>query len=445
MHDDLRQAIDDLFPSLRARLEDLIHIPSVSADGYDPAEVRRSAEATAHMLRGGGVQDVRLLEIDGAHPAVYGEIRGPEGSSTVLLYAHHDVQPPGPSGEWTHAPFEPVEVDGRLFGRGSSDDKCGILVHLGAIEAHGSRPPVGVKFFIEGEEEIGSDHLEQFIARYGDLLACDVIVIADLANVETGTPSLTVSLRGLVDCEVEVRTLEHAVHSGLAGGSVPDALTALSRLISTLHDDEGNVAVEGLRQGHSDQVMPAEFWRDSFGVRPGVDLIGNDTIESRIWAKPSISVLAIDAPPVAEAINQLVPVARAKISMRLPPGQDAEQAMDALVAHAEGNAPWGVEVTVTKGAVGEAFRLDTSGTAYDAFREAFAEAWGVETVEIGQGGSIPFVSAFSNQFPEAQILLTGVGDHMSHAHAPDESLDLDELRNGILAEAIALRLLGAGG
>jgi acetylornithine deacetylase/succinyl-diaminopimelate desuccinylase-like protein len=442
MHEDLAQAIDDLFPSLRERLEELIHIPSVSAAGYEPAEVRRSAEATAHLLRGVGMHDVRLLEMEGAHPAVYGEIAGPPGSPTVLLYAHHDVQPPGPHEEWTTPAFEPVERNGRLFGRGSSDDKAGIVVHLGAIQAHAGNLPVGVKVFVEGEEEIGSHHLEQFIAEYHELLASDVIVIADSGNIETGRPSLTTSLRGLVDCEVEVRTLGHAVHSGMAGGAVPDALTSLTRLLASLHDDDGRVAVPGLVRRDSDPLMPEEWWRDAIGVSDGVELLGEGSIESRLWMQPSISVLALDAPRVSEAINQLVPVARAKVSMRLAPGQDPAAAMEALVTHLESSAPWGAQVTVSNGAAGEPFELDTTGPAYEAFREAFSVAWGTDTIDIGVGGSIPFVSAFSSQYPDAAILLTGVADHRSNAHAPDESLDLEELRKGALAEAIALRLLG---
>ncbi len=441
MHEDLSQTVDELFPSLRSRLEALVHIPSVSAPGYDAGEVRRSAEASAHLLRQVGMSEVRLLELNDAHPAVYGEIPGPPGTATVLLYAHHDVQPPGPDDEWTSPAFEPVERDGRLYGRGSSDDKAGIVVHLGAIEAHAGSVPVGVKVFIEGEEEIGSDHLEGFIEEYRDLLAADVIVIADSGNLETGRPSLTTSLRGLVDCEVEVRTLKHAVHSGMGGGAIPDALTALARLLATLHDEAGNVAVAGLVHRDLAPRLPEEWYREVNGVVDGVDLIGEGSIEARLWTRPAISVLAIDAPPVSEAINQLVPVARAKVSMRLAPGQDPAAAMDAFVDHLESNAPWGAQVTVTRGAIGEAFQLESTGPAYEAFREAFTQAWGEETIDIGVGGSIPFVSAFSNQYPDAAIVLTGVGDHRSQPHAPDESLDLDELRKGVLAEAIALRLL----
>ena len=441
MHEDLAAAVDDLFPSVRADLEALVHIPSVSAPGYDSAQVRRSAEATADLMRRAGLDNVQLLEHEGAHPAVFGEIEGPGGAPTVLLYAHHDVQPPGPAGEWSAAPFEPVELDGRLFGRGSSDDKAGIVVHLGAIQAIGHNPPVGIKMLIEGEEEIGSHHLDQFLETYEELLASDIIVIADTENIETGRPSLTTSLRGLVDCEVELRTLGGAVHSGTAGGAAPDALISLSRLLASLHDDLGSVAVEGLVHREADELMPDAWWRSSVGIHDDVQFNVGRTVESRVWMQPSISVLAIDAPRVAEAINQLVPVARAKVSLRIPPGEDPNRAMAALVAHLETNAPWGAQVTVTPGTTGEAFELDTSGPAFDAFRDAFSVAWGADTAFIGCGGSIPFVAAFAGRFPEASIILTGVADHRSNTHAPDESVDLDDLRKATLAEAVALRLL----
>jgi len=443
MHHDLATAIDHHFPAMRAALEELVRIPSVSAPGYDPGEVRRSARATAELLRRAGMHRVRLLELPDAHPAVFGEIEGPPGAPTVLLYAHHDVQPPGPSGDWTTADaFEPVEHEGRLYGRGTSDDKAGIVAHLGTLLAHEGAPPVGVKIIVEGEEEIGSTHLEDFLVEYHDLLAADVIVIADSVNWRSGLPSLTTSLRGLVDCVVEVRTLDHAVHSGIYGGAVPDAVTSLARLLATLHDDRGNAAVAGLTAADADPLDLTEAsLRREAGVVDGVHLVGEGSLTARMWMRPAISVVAIDAPPVAEAINQLVPVARAKISLRIAPGDDPSAAMDALVAHLEANAPWGALVAVARGAMGEAFALDASGPVYDAFRAAFRTAWGVEPVDIGVGGSIPFVAAFSDQYPAATILLTGVADDESRIHGPNESQDLDDLRRGALAQAIALRLI----
>ena len=442
MHDDLRSKVDDLFPSLQNTLEQLVRIPSISAPGFDPSEVRRSADVVASLLSEAGFPDVRLLEVEGAHPAVFAEIPAPSGAPTVLLYAHHDVQPVGDLNDWDRDPFEPIELDGRLLGRGSSDDKAGIVVHLGAVMAHGSRPPVGVKVIVEGEEEVGSTHLGEFLAEYRELLAADVIVIADSGNWRIGQPALTTSLRGLVDCTVEVRTLRFAIHSGQFGGVIPDALTVLSRLLATLHDADGNVAIPGLVAGASDDLDLTEAeLREQADTVAGLELIGSGSLTSRMWTQPAIAVLALDAPPVSDAVNALVPVARAKVSLRIAPGDSPERAMSALVAHLEQHVEWGAEVTVTPGATGDAFALETTGRVTDAFRAAFQEAWGREPVDMGVGGSIPFVAAFSEAYPEATILLTGVADPTSRAHGPNESVELDDLRKGTLAEAVALRLL----
>lgn len=443
MHDDLRSAVRSDFPRLQSVLADLVRIPSVSASGYDPAEVRRSAEKVASLLRAEGVDDVQLLDMEGAHPAVFGQIPAPEGAPTVLLYAHHDVQPPGPAAEWDTGPFEPFEEEGRLFGRGASDDKSGILMHLGALRALGPDLPVGVKLFIEGEEEIGSAHLPDFLDRYADLLAADVIVIADAGNWRVGIPALTTSLRGLAAVEVEVRTLEAAQHSGLFGGLYPDALTVLSRLLATLHNPDGSVAIEGLV---SEEVEGLDFSEEEAavlaGAIDGLQTLGSGSIVSRLWTRPAISVLAIDAPPLSEAINQLVPVARAKVSMRIAPSQDPRAALTALREHLLSNVPWGAAIEVREIESGSGFALATQGAACDAWREGMREAWSRQPVEMGVGGSIPFVAAFSEQMPDATILLTGAGDPTSSVHAPNESQDLDDLEKSVLAEAIALRTLG---
>jgi acetylornithine deacetylase/succinyl-diaminopimelate desuccinylase-like protein len=442
MNTDLAAAVDADFALTRSQLEELVRIPSISAPGFDPNNVRRSAEASAAIFEDSGLDGVRLLEVEGAHPAVYAELPALPGTPTVLLYAHHDVQPTGPEAEWDNPPFEPVERDGRLLGRGTSDDKCGIVLHAAAIRALDGSPPVGVKVLIEGEEEIGSAHLAEFLAQYTDLLAADAIVIADSGNWRVGTPALTTSLRGLVDCVVEVRTLQHAIHSGSFGGAFPDALTALVRVLATLHDEHGEVAVPGLVSGDCEplDLTEDELRRQAEPV-PGLELIGSGTLTSRLWRKPAISVLAVDAPPLAEAINQLVPVARAKVSMRIAPGNDPASAMAALAAHLEAAAPWGSQVTVTPGASGEAFDLGTGSATFATFQRALTTAFGVDTVAVGQGGSIPFVAAFEEQYPEAAILLTGVADPTSRFHGPNESLSLDDLRSGILAEVLALQML----
>jgi acetylornithine deacetylase/succinyl-diaminopimelate desuccinylase-like protein len=436
---DIRERVAADIPWIRSQLERLIRIPSVSADGFDPAHVRSSANATAEILSEAGLGDVRLLEIDGAHPAVFGELPGPPGSPTVLLYAHHDVQPPGDESLWISPPFEPTERGGRLYGRGASDDKGGIAVHAAAIRAHEGSPPVGVKVVVEGEEEASSEHLPEFLTAYGRDLAADVLVLADSSNWRIGVPALTTSIRGVLDCVVEVRTLDHAVHSGVFGGATPDALMALSRLLATLHDDRGAVAIPGLEGSVPAEVdLPEETYRADAGVLEGVQLVGEGSITERLWARPAVSILGIDAPTVHDASNQLVAMARAKVSLRVPPGVQAQKARDALVAHLESNAPWGARVAVTPGSMGEPFIVDADGPLFDAVRRAFRDAWDHDPVDIGMGGSIPLVKAFADAYPEATILLTGIEDPDGRAHGENESLHLGEFERACVAEALLL-------
>lgn len=443
MHEDLAAAVDADFERVRRELESLVRIPSVSATDFDPSTVRRSAEAVAELLTESGLSNVELLEIEGAHPAVYGESAGPAGAPTVLLYAHHDVQPPGPAEEWRSDPFEPEERSGRLYGRGAADDKAGVVIHAAAVRAHQENLPVSVKVFIEGEEEVGSTNVEAFLDEYADRLAADVVVIADSGNWREGLPSLTTSLRGLVDVVVEVRTLETAVHSGQFGGPVPDAITVLSRIIASLHDDEGNVAIEGLVSEDADDLgLTDEEFRGQVGLVDGVELIGSGSLTARRWRKPAVSVLAIDAPSVSQAINQIVPTASAKISMRIAPGQLPEDAMAALVDHLESAVPWGAQVTITEGASGEPFEANTGDRVAKIFAEALTAGYDNDIAEIGVGGSIPIVSAFQAVHPGASIVLYGVADPSSRTHGPNESVSLRDLRNGAVSEAIVLRLLG---
>jgi cysteinylglycine-S-conjugate dipeptidase len=440
--EELRAAVQEGSAMVRRDLERLIRIPSVSFPGFDQAEVRRSAEATAEILAASGAQGVRLMEVDEAHPAVLGECLGTGEGPTVLLYAHHDVQPPGNEADWESPPFEPTERDGRLFGRGSCDDKAGIALHQSTLLAFEGRPPVDVKVFIEGEEEQGSPHLEPFLEKHGEDLRADVIVLADATNWRVGVPGLTTKLRGLVDCVVEVRTLEHAVHSGMYGGPIPDALTALSRILATLHDDQGNVAIEGLASSsHHPLDLTEEEYRTQAGAVEGVETIGEGELTERLWTRPALAVLGIDAPRVHEAANILVPVARAKVSLRLPPGQEPGPAMDALVRHLESNTPWGVKVTVTPGASAWPYEVRADGPVFEAARSAFREAWGTHSVDIGAGGTIPFVKAFADAFPGSSILLTGVEDPDGRAHGANESLLLEDFAKTCLAEVFLLRNL----
>jgi acetylornithine deacetylase/succinyl-diaminopimelate desuccinylase-like protein len=446
MGDELRNSLRQVLPGVRADLAALIRIPSVSADPAAAAEVRRSAEATAALFRDVGAPEVQILdEIEGGKPAVLAHYPAPPGKPTVLLYAHHDVQPTGEAAGWTSPPFEPAERDGRLFGRGSADDKAGIAAHLAALRAFEGRPPVGVTVFVEGEEEIGSPTLGAFIERYRDELAADVIVLADGANFAVGTPALTTVLRGMVECVVEVRALEHGVHSGLYGGAVPDALTALCRLLATLHDDKGDVAVDGLVTAEPPELeYPERRFRAEAAMLDGVQLIGTGTVAERIWAKPSASVLALDTTRVADASNTLIPVAGAKVGMRIPPGEDPARALESLVRHLHANAPWGVQVDVRDGETARPVSIDADGPAFDAARSAFHEAYGNESVDIGIGGTIPFIAEFADAFPDAAILVTSAGgDPDSRAHGPDESLDLGDFENACLAEILLLDRLAA--
>ncbi len=440
---DLRGAVTAQLPRVRRDLEALVRIQSVSADPSRFGEVRRSAEFTAGLFRDEGF-DVQTITAEGGLPAIVARKPGPAGSPTVLLYAHHDVQPEGDHAAWESEPFEPIERAGRLFGRGAADDKAGIAAHLAAVRAHGDDLPVGVTVFVEGEEEVGSPTLDVLLAEKHELLKSDVIVIADSTNWALGQPALTTSLRGLVDCVVEVRTLQHGVHSGMWGGVVPDALTALVRLLATLHDDEGNVAVEGLAAGHANSLdYPESSLRHDSGVLDGVDLMGSGSVVDRLWTKPAIAVIGLDATRVADASNTLIPAARAKISVRLAPGDEGGSALKRLREHLVSHAPWGASVSIEDGEIGQPFAIDARGPAYDAAREAFREAWdGTAPVDIGVGGSIPFIAAFAERFPEAAILVTGVEDPDTRAHGANEGLHLAEFQRVCLAEALLLAKLG---
>jgi acetylornithine deacetylase/succinyl-diaminopimelate desuccinylase-like protein len=441
--DAIRVAVQDVMPSVRADLEDLVRIPSVSADPARKDDVRRSAEATAELFRAEGFDDVQILSAGEGAPAVVARKPAPAGAPTVLLYAHHDVQPVGDPADWDSEPFEPTERGDRLYGRGAADDKAGIAAHLAAIRAHGDELPVGITLLVEGEEEVGSPTLEAFLEQHRSLLAADVIVIADSGNWDIGEPALTTSLRGLVDCFVEVRTLDHGVHSGMWGGVVPDAVTAMVRLLATLHDDEGNVAVDGLHSGPAADVdYPVERVRAESGISDGVGLIGSGSVVERLWTKPAISIIGLDATRTADASNTLIPAVKAKLSVRLAPGDSAEHAMDRLREHLEKHVPWGAQLRFTPGELGEPTRIDATGPAYDAARAAFRDAWdGVEPVDMGIGGSIPFIAAFHEAFPEAAVLVTGVEDPDTRAHGANEGLHLAEFERVCLAEALLLHNL----
>jgi acetylornithine deacetylase/succinyl-diaminopimelate desuccinylase-like protein len=439
---DLVQRVRDVLPDVRRDLEDLVRIASVWSDPNRRDDVHRSAQKVADLLRAAGFAQIDIVSADGA-PAVIAHHPAPPGAPTVLLYAHHDVQPEGDPAQWDSPPFEPTERDGRLYGRGTADDKAGIATHLAAFRAHDGKPPVGVTVFIEGEEECGSPSLSRLLAAHHHKLSADVIVIADSDNWTTDVPALTVSLRGLVDCTVEVATLDHGLHSGLWGGVVPDALTVLVRLLASLHDDDGNVAVAGLHEGTAAPVDRGSQWvRAESGLLDGVEEIGTGTVAQRLWAKPAVTVIGIDTTHIDKASNTLIPRARAKVSLRVAPGGDAPEHLHALRDHLEQHAPWGAHVTVTPGDVGQPYAIDATGEVYDAARAAFRQGWGAEPIDMGMGGSIPFIAEFAAAFPEATILVTGVEDPGTQAHSVNESLHLGVLERAAITEALLLEKLG---
>jgi acetylornithine deacetylase/succinyl-diaminopimelate desuccinylase-like protein len=444
--DDLRARVAAGMPQTIADLRRLVGIPSKGYPGDDPAHVRASAEATRDILVAAGATNARLLELDGGHPAVFGQIDGPEGAPTVLLYAHHDVQPEGPIEQWSSPPFDPEIREGRLYGRGSADDKSGVAIHAAALRALGDDVPVTVKLLVEGEEECSTEHLPELVQGNADLIRADVAVIGDSGNYRTGVPTITTSIRGVTDCVVRVRVLDQAQHSGSFGGPIPDAITALARIIAQLHDDDGSVAIPGLRRFPWEGTdYPEEDLREEAGTVDGLQMIGKGSIADRVWAGPAVAVLGVDAPAIHGSSNQVVPVARARVSLRLAPGDDAVAATHLLHAFLRDAAPWGVEVTIEDGSfdAGQGYMVDTSAPALLAARSALHDAYGVDVLETGSGGSIPLVPMLAETFPGIAVLMWGAMDERSNIHSVNESVDLGELEHMALAEALFLRKLGA--
>ncbi|GAB3649523.1 M20/M25/M40 family metallo-hydrolase [Glycomyces tarimensis] len=422
-----------------------MRIPAVAFDGFDHEPVRRGADEVQRLLTEAGAREVRQLRHGRGQPSVFAHFPAPAGQPTVLLYAHQDVQPTGDLSLWDQDdPFEPVERGGRLYARGVADDKAGVMAHIAALRAYGGKPPVGVKLLIEGEEEFGSPTLEALLREHQRELAADVVVIADSTNWRTDVPALTTSLRGVINVYVETAVLTGAVHSGIYGGAVPDALTALCRLVATLHDANGDVAVDGLvTAAPIDLDYEEAKLREETGMLPGAEFLGSGSLTSRMWTKPTATVLGIDAPGAAEAANALQPTARAKVSFRLAPGDTGANAIKAVTEHFEAHVPWGAEVRVVpEDGVGDPCVIDSTGPAFDAARAAFTEAWdGTAPVEIGIGGSIPMIATFQELFPDAAILVTGVEDQLSNPHGPNESLDLQMFERVCVAETLLLEKL----
>ncbi|MGZ5345886.1 MAG: M20/M25/M40 family metallo-hydrolase [Actinomycetota bacterium] len=437
--DDMARTIDEL--------SRLVAIPSIGYPGYDPGHVRASAELTRDILAAAGATGARLIELGDGHPAVFAEILGPEGAPTILLYAHHDVQPEGDPAAWTTGPFAPEIRDGRLYGRGAADDKAGIAVHaaaLRALDVHEGAPlPVTVKIVVEGEEECSTEHLPDLVRGQGDLLKADVAIVADGGNYRTGVPTIGTSVRGVTDCRVTVSVLPIAQHSGANGGPIPDAITALARMIATLHDDDGNVAIRGLHSFEwTGMQVPEDEFREESRVFDSVRMIGSGSLADRLLSKPAVNVLGFDAPPVAGSSNQIVPTASARVSLRLAPGDDPVAGRDVLVAHLREAAPWGVRVEIEADEAGQGYLVDTTTDAFAACRNALAQAFEADVVEIGSGGSIPLVPMLAETFPGMAVLIIGAGDERSNYHSIDESVDLGDLERLALAEALLIRNLG---
>ncbi|MFG1922503.1 dipeptidase [Cryptosporangium sp. NPDC048952] len=441
--EEIAAAVDAVVPGALADLQRLVRIPSIWADPTRADDTEASAALVAELAEALNPESVRILRAPGGAPAVVAQWPAPEGQPTILLYAHHDVQPTGGDELWTSPPFEPTERNGRLYGRGAADDKAGVLTHLAVLRAYDGRPPIGVTLFIEGEEESGSPTLPALLRENHELLTADVMVIADAGNPSVDVPALTTSLRGLVDLVVEVSVLEHPVHSGVYGGPIGDALTALVHTLASLHDEKGEIAVAGLRRNTGTDAasmdVPEEQFRAETGLLDGVELIGSGTLAERTTQAAAISVLGIDAPTVASSSNVLLPRARAVVSVRLAPGEDPVAARELVAEHLRAHVPWGSHVDVKQHmGVAEPFQLDTTGSAYDAARSAYGEAYGNAVVEMGIGGSIPFIAEFARTFPGAAVLVTGVGDPASRWHGIDESVSLAMFGTGARAEAFLL-------
>ncbi|WP_235834833.1 M20/M25/M40 family metallo-hydrolase [Actinomadura logoneensis] len=430
-----------LTPDLVAELERLAGIPSIAFPGHPPDEVLRAHDHVVRMLAEAGVRDVGAIRLPDTPPVITGSVPAPEGAPTVLLYAHYDVQPPGDEALWRSPPFTPTryEEDGAeaIRARGIADDKANLIAHLGAIRAWDGRPPVGVRIVFEGAEEWGSP-LDEYPAAHPEAFRADAMAIADMGNLRAGRPTLTVALRGVADVIVEVRTLEGAKHSGNFGGPAPDAMLALVRALASLHDDNGDVAVEGLRREPwtGPSLTDVEF-SEAAGVEPGMPLLGTGTLGERLWSGPAITVTGVDAVPVDRAAGACVPYARAKINLRVHPGQPAGEARAALIRHLEAQRPFGIPLTVSAaGEPGDGYRAGPDGPATRAMTEAMRAAYGTEPVRMAAGGAIPLVSSLHRAVPDAEVLLFGAQDGRCELHAPNERVLVSELENTVVAEAL---------
>jgi cysteinylglycine-S-conjugate dipeptidase len=432
---DIAAKVRELMPGLREDLDRLVRIPSVSGGGRSPEPLRAAHDEAARLFSEAGVE-VSTLELPDTAPIVYGEIPAPPGAPTVLLYSHYDVVGAGDEAAWDTPPFEPTERDGALYGRGTEDTKGNLVAHVGALRAWGGRPPVGIKLVVEGDEETGGAALTAYPQTDPELFRCDAMLIADAGSVRPGVPTLTTALRGLAMVNVETETLASPQHSGQYGGAAPDALLAMLHALATLHDENGDVAVPGLRreEWEGEALSDAEF-RELARVRGELPLMGTGGLGSRIWSGPAITVIGIDAPSVEEAINAVAARARARLNVRVHPAQDAAEAAQAVIRHLEAQRPFGIPVRACADELGTGFAAETGGPAYAAARDAWSSAWGTDVVTAAVGGSIPLVASLHDAVPDAEVLLTGVADGFANIHGPNERMLLAEFENSVVAEA----------
>ena len=404
----------------------LVKIESISSEKKHYKDVEQSAESVKDLFEGLGLTS-KISKSNEGMPAVLAQTEQDPSKKTVLLYAHHDVQPVGDLSLWETDPFVPEIIDGRLYGRGSGDNKAGVVTHYEVIKALKDNPPVNIKVFIEGEEEIGSPTMEQFITENKEDLEADVIVIADSGNIKSGLPTVTTSLRGLVDGTIVVDQPMKAVHSGLGGGIVPDAFMVLSKIISSFHNDKGELQIEGLTPSDGEVFeIPKDDIKKLLGSEE-INLFETDSYSKRLWLEPALSVLAIDAPNVDESINLLIPSTKAKVSLRLPPTEDPDHAMKMLEEHIEKNTPWGAQVKFIPESKGSGVVADPKKEFTKKLITEFKEVWKTEPAYMGVGGSIPFANVFTEQFPEAELVLIGPGDDEGNAHAPNESVSIEDI------------------
>jgi len=436
--------------ALLADLADFCRIPGVSEASFPPEPLRASAAWLAARLERAGLHNVEVVQFPGAHPYVLAEWLGAPGAPTLLLYGHHDVQPPGRAEKWLSPAFEPTIRDGRMYGRGVVDDKAGVMIHVAALEAwlkvHG-RLPCNVKLVVEGEEEAGSTSLEAFLSTYKDRLAADCIVLTDTANLDIGIPSITFALRGLVAVNVEVSSLDHPLHSGMWGGPVPDPVMALCRILARLEGPNGEIAISGLYDTVRDDpaararltALPFDEarFREDAGLLPGVALsgeVGRHTYE-KLWTRPSLTLTALEARPLQGAVNQLIESARARVTLRIVPDMDPNAVQAALVNALKADPPHGVHVEVTTSPPAGAWATRPEGPAFDAAARALEKGFGHPAAFIGCGGSIPFVQPFADVLGGVPALLLGLEDPICNAHGENESLHLGDFKKACDAAA----------